>query len=230
MNTKLYFVCFRYLHVPDSHWLLVTTVLASSTTFLFLLLASRRSTGCVHLVNKIMLSFNPSFLLGCLACSQTLEVANDYYEMAMNVVLLLSLIVYVAWIAVRCGTVVTQPPVVMRVTELFALTGMFLALVVTSDKSVIGVFSSLAFIGLLIFSFHRKNLITIAILPLYIQLNMKTILSLHGLELMNRESLCVFTLILMAQPLLNVFVSRETALSSWEPVLGEFSSSSLSVE
>ena len=190
------------------------------SAFLSLLSSLRQNGSCLQPINKFILSFNPAFMLGCLAFTQTAVISQDYYETIMNSVLLLSFVIYFIWSASKSSMLSPSLPAVIDASELFALAGMFSSTLVVSDKNSFGIFASLTYIGLTIFALYRKNLIITILLPLYVLLVMKTVL--NELDGINKESLGVFFLILMVEPLSSVFTSPDTALKSWEPVLGKF--------
>lgn len=170
-------------------------------------------------LTKMTTSFNSSFLLGLVAFSQTEPMREDYLELAMNLVLLASLVLYLTGVATVGSMVTPAAPVVMESHELFGLAGLSSAILMAASQHVFGLICSVAFLGIVIFSFHRKNLVIILAIPLYVILNMKVILG--GADLINRESLAVLSLTLICQPLVNIFTSSVSTLDAWKPVLGK---------
>lgn len=210
------------MHLSEPTWLLVTALLLSSSVIFFLLLSLRQNNRMLKNIGKLALSFNPSTFLGILAFSQTKAIKEDFYEMVMNICLTVSLIVYFSWAVTKHSMKYSPPPEIMYLHEVSALAGISTAALCTGDSNLFGFICSILFIGMTIFSFHRQNIMMVILIPMFVILNMKTIL--HSTNLINKEALVVYSLILISESLVNISCTSSTCIDRWKPVFGKYAS------
>lgn len=165
-------------------------------------------------------------MLGAIAFTRTIEgLQLGKYQQFIdpNYVYLASLLIYVTYASVDRSVNTPTTSVIMDSGEISALVGLSISAIAYCDNNIFGVLCTLKCVGILIFSFHRRKIFPILVIPLLIILNMKTILNCEsGIHAYNRESLSLFCLILISGPLLNVFFSKTPSINTWLPVLREY--------
>ena len=222
---KLFFIfCFfRWLHLLPV-WIVGNAILASGSVVFFMMLAYHyNSSPLLALVNRFMVAACPSYTLGILAFTQVpvpVVLKQNANEQIMVLILLCSLGLYIAYLFVDRSVYTPSDCVVIETYEVFSLIGLALACIVYCDHNLFGVLSSILFIGFLIFSFHRRMILPLLAVPLFAVLSIKTILCEDGEHTVNRESLAIYSLIMISGPLLDVFFSKVSSLQTWLPVLG----------
>lgn len=212
-------VCCRWKLLLNPAWVVAVALLSATGVIFSFILSFQISQHKTSILMPFTLTFLPSILLGVIAFSQTQLVHSDDHEMYMNVVLVASLAIYITWASLKRSIATPPPPVPIRLHELSALAGLAVSVPISGVPNSFGIICSIIFIGLAIFSFHRRSVSFILILPLFVLLNLKTVL--YGTEYMNRLSLLVFVCIVAVESAMDIFASTYSSLSTWSPIFGK---------
>lgn len=215
------FVCCRWMASPEFQWILVLAVSCATTVVGVLVLSIKSSSRCIDKLKPSALSFCPALVLGVVALNQNADMRENPYERLMELTLTGAAVMHISWVFVMKGFNTTSPVYLMKSSDIYSIFGLAAAIVTSEDHHPVGFIFSLLNIGILILAFHRKSILPILTVPVYILFNHRVIL--HGTEHVNVQISLITIMYLTAEPLICAFINTTTALDCWRPVFGKSS-------
>lgn len=192
-------------------------VLCISLVVLTGILTIKVKNNCTYSLRKLSCTFTPAFVLGILSFHQSPSMETHILYKVTTGVLIGSLVLYIMAISASNHA---DHCAIIRITELSALAGLSLSVIVAEDHFNIGYLCSVGYVGLLLVGFHRKTIMPVITIPLYVLLNYKVIL--QEISAMNVLNIVILLVLILSQAFICIFKTTNiTTIDCWQVMYGK---------